>query len=154
MIKKLNHKKVEISEQIYHVFQESYKIEAELLQVKYQDFPPLKRGVNNFQDSTTNFYGFFKANNLTAVIEIDKASNTTGICSLVVHPLYFRLGIAKKLINFSVELHNSEFIVVETGIANKPAIALYEKFGFTLKGKYMTSIGVEKVKFSLNKSKL
>lgn len=154
MIEKLNHKKVEIAEEIHHVFQAAYKIEAELLQVQPQDFPPLKRTVVNFQDSITNFYGFFIASELAAVIEIDKIENVTKICSLVVHPLYFRQGIAKKLLDFSVALFDSEIVVVETGLANKPAITLYEKFGFVFHGKYMTSIGVEKVKFSLNKSKI
>jgi len=151
MITKLNHEKENISKDIHGVFQASYKIEAKLLQVKFQDFPPLKRTVNSFQESTTNFYGFFKASELAAIIEIDKINNTTDICSLVVHPLYFRQGIAKKLLDFAVKLHNSELVIVETGFANKPAIALYEKFGFVLQEKYMTSIGVEKVKFSLVK---
>ncbi|MDO5980245.1 GNAT family N-acetyltransferase [Flavivirga spongiicola] len=152
MIRKLNHKKEQVSKDIYHVFQASYKIEAKLLQVKFQDFPPLKRTVNEFQDSTTNFYGFWKASKLAAVIEIDKVNNITDICSLVVHPLFFRQGIAKKLLEFAVELYNSEIIIVETGLANKPAIILYEKFGFVLQGKYMTSIGIEKVKFSFHKT--
>ncbi|MDD7888050.1 GNAT family N-acetyltransferase [Flavivirga sp. 57AJ16] len=152
MIKKLNHKKEQVSKEIYRIFQASYKIEADLLQVKLQDFPPLKRGVNNFQDSATNFYGFWKASELAAVLEIDKVNNITDICSLVVHPLFFRQGIAKKLLDFAVALHHSEIIIVETGFANKPAVALYETFGFIQQGKYMTSIGIEKVKFTLRKT--
>ncbi|GAA3650617.1 GNAT family N-acetyltransferase [Flavivirga jejuensis] len=154
MITKLNHKKEDVSKEIYRVFQASYRIEAELLQVPFQDFPPLKRTVHGFQESTTNFYGFFKASELAAVIEIDIINNTTDICSLIVHPLYFRQGIAKELLDFAAKLHKSEFVIVETGLANKPAIALYETFGFVLLGKYKTSIGIEKVTFSLEKSNL
>ncbi len=154
MITKLNHEKEEISKEIYRIFQASYQVEAELLQISFQNFPPLKRTANSFQDKTTSFYGFFRASELAAVIEIDKINNVTDICSLIVDPLYFRQGIAKKLLDFAVKLHHTESVVVETGFANKPAIALYEKFGFVLQGKYMTSIGVEKVKFSLEKSKL
>lgn len=153
MVETLNHKNVEISKEIHSVFQASYKIEADLLQVKHQDFPPLKRTVKDFQESITSFYGFFQESNLAAVIEIDQINEITDICSLVVHPLYFRQGIAKKLLNFATELYNSKTIIVETGHANKPAIGLYEKFGFQLQEKYMTSIGIEKVKFSLEKSK-
>jgi len=151
MIKKLNHKDKETATKIYLVFQASYKIEAELLQVKLDEFPPLKRKVGRFQDSTTNFYGFFKDSEIAAVIEIDFLNNTTDICSLVVHPLHFRQGIAKKLLDFAVKLYNSESVIVETGFANKPAITLYQNFGFVLQGKYMTLIGIEKVKFSLTK---
>tara|TARA_R110002049_G_scaffold100420_1_gene244464 strand:- start:4217 stop:4672 length:456 start_codon:yes stop_codon:yes gene_type:complete len=151
MIQKLNNKQEEIAKEIYDVFQASYKIEAELLQVEFQDFPPLKRTINSFQNSSTNFYGFYKATKLAAVIEIDKIKNTTDICSLVVHPLFFRQGIAKKLLDFALKLHNSESVIVETGLANKPAIALYEKFGFVLNRNFMTSIGIEKVQFSFSK---
>ncbi len=154
MIKKLNHTETIIAKEVYHVFQASYKIEADLLQVKFQDFPPLKRTVKDFQGSATYFYGFFQESNLAAVIEIDFINNTTDICSLVVHPSYFRQGIAKKLLEFATKLHTSEFVIVETGLANEPAITLYKKFGFIWQGNYMTSIGIEKVKFSLDKSKL
>ncbi|WP_243396938.1 GNAT family N-acetyltransferase [Flagellimonas pacifica] len=94
MIESLNDKETEIDRYIYRVFQTSYKIEANLLQVNYQDFPPLKRTIKDFQTSATNFYGFFQESNLAAVIEIDEV---TDICSLVVHPSYFRQGIAKQL---------------------------------------------------------
>lgn len=151
MIKKI-HIETKLSKEIWRVFKASYRIEAALLQVKFEDFPPLKRTIKDFQNSITSFYGFFKDENLAAVIEIDLINNTTDICSLVVHPTYFRQGIAKKLLEFAIELHNTDVIIVETGLANKPAIALYEKMGFVLQKKYMTSIGIKKIQFSLNKS--
>ena len=87
-----------ITEQIHVVFQASYSVEAELLGVK--DFPPLKRTVIDFKRSDTSFFGFWMGNELAAVIEIDPKPNTFHISSLVVHPKYFRQGIASKLITF------------------------------------------------------
>lgn len=149
MIKKLDHRDVSISKEIHHVFQISYIIEAKLLEAL--DFPPLKRTIKNIRESNTEFYGFWEEADLAAVIEIDKGNNVTHICSLVVDPLYFRQGIANKFLKFTVELYNSDIITVETGLANKPAINLYEKFGFKFQEQWMTFVGIEKVKFLLSK---
>lgn len=149
MITKLDHRDLGVSKEIYIVFQISYKIEAKLLDVL--DFPPLKRTIGNIQESNTEFFGYWVESNLAALIEIEKSNAGTHICSLVVDPLHFRQGIANKLLKFTVELSNSEIITVETGLANHPAINLYENFGFKMQGHWMTSVGIEKVKFLLNK---
>ncbi len=59
MISKLNQTKVETAERIRAVFQISYAVEAKLLQAN--DFPPLRRKLNEFVESETIFYGVFKS---------------------------------------------------------------------------------------------
>ena len=152
MIKKLDHRDLRISKEIYRVFQISYIIEAKLLDAL--DFPPLKRTIGNIQESNTEFYGYCLESNLAAVIEIEKSNIKMHICSLVVDPLFFRQGIANKFLKFTVELSNSDMITVETGLANQPAINLYENFGFKMQGHWMTSVGIEKVKFLFNKNQI
>jgi hypothetical protein len=88
MIKKLQNNDVEVSKKIRSVFQLSYKIEAELLNAI--DFPPLKRPLENYVNSETEFFGYLKNKELAGVIEIKHNNNFTHINSLVVSPNFFR----------------------------------------------------------------
>lgn len=145
MIKQLNNKDAIIAKKIREVFQVSYVIEAKLLNAKI--FPPLNRTLDDFTKSETQFYGYWKNEALAAVIEIRYNQNSTLIQSLVVDPIFFRQGIAGKLINFVFENYNSKIFNVETGLANLPAIKLYERYGFVEIKQYDTDIGIRKIRF-------
>ena len=69
MIKKLQNNDIEISGQIYAVFQLSYAVEAELLEAN--DFPTLKRPLESYLKSSNGFYGYFENNELARVIEVE-----------------------------------------------------------------------------------
>jgi ribosomal protein S18 acetylase RimI-like enzyme len=148
MIEKLNNKELKIAKNIYSVFQSSYKVEAKLLNAK--NFPPLKRSVENFLKSNSIFFGFYNDIALTGIIELIKYENYTHIRSLVVDPSHFRKGIASKLMKHTFTLVESNLIVVETGVKNKPAIKLYEQFGFKETKQWDTDHGVRKVKLEKN----
>ncbi|ARV14376.1 GNAT family N-acetyltransferase [Polaribacter sp. SA4-12] len=150
MIEKLDNKNELVSEEIRAVFQESYKIEAELLNAI--DFPPLKRELENYRNSNTDFFGYLKDDKLAGVIEINHNSEYTHIQSLVVNPLNFRQGIASALMNFALSNYNSSLFIVETGVKNEPASNLYRRFGFIETKQWDTNHGVRKVKFELQKN--
>lgn len=151
MIKKLNHTDLAIATMIYEVFQVSYSVEAKLLNATY--FPPLHITAEAMQKKETSFFGFWKADKLAAVIELEKMHDTsTDICSLVVSPTYFRQGIASALLAYGITYFKSAIVTVETGVLNSPAIRLYESFNFKEEKRWMTSFGIEKVKFILKVS--
>jgi ribosomal protein S18 acetylase RimI-like enzyme len=150
MIERLQNNDVEVSKEMRSVFQSSYKIEAKLLNAT--DFPPLKRSLKNYIDSTTLFFGYLKDTKLAGVIEIDHNNNFTHINSLVVAPCFFRQGIAHALMEFLFNTFNSNLFVVETGLENEPAIALYKKFNFKEVKQWDTDHGVRKVKFECVKN--
>ena len=139
----LPHKNISTAKKIHHIFQRSYRIEANLIGV--EDFPPLRRTINSFQKSNTHFYGFLKNDELTALIEIDVDENQLEICSLVVDPLFFRQGLASQMMEYILEKFPRNISVVETATVNSPAISLYEKYGFSIKKKWRLKIGIEKV---------
>jgi|TARA_R110000744_G_scaffold298131_1_gene407808 ribosomal protein S18 acetylase RimI-like enzyme len=149
MIKKIVPSEISNAEKIHALFQVSYRIEAELLGVT--DFPPLQRSIIDFQNSITQFFGLWKDDVLAAAVEIDILENTLDICSLVVHPKYFRQGIAQKLLLFLENYDDSKTLIVETGWANVPAIALYKKFGFHETSQYINTGGIKKTCFSKTK---
>jgi ribosomal protein S18 acetylase RimI-like enzyme len=150
MIKKLQNSVLEVAESIQIVFKASYAIEAALLNAI--DFPPLKRSLENYRKSETHFYGYFKDQALAAVIEIIPGESYIHIRSLVVHPVFFRQGIAQKLMLFTLENYNTNLFVVETGVDNLPAWKLYEKLGFVEAVQWETDYGIRKVKFELIKN--
>ncbi|GAC20693.1 GNAT family N-acetyltransferase [Paraglaciecola arctica] len=147
MITKLNNSNENIAEQIFTVFQNSYKIEAQLIGT--DNFPPLLRSTKDIQNSTTQFYGFRENECLAAVIEIAIEDQLLEINSLTVDPSYFRKGIANKLISYV--LNNIVFskAMVETAVVNIPAINLYKKHGFVEFKRWTPAHGIKKLAMSI-----
>ena len=87
MITKLNNSNEEVATQIFTVFQNSYKVEAQLIGTLY--FPPLLRSAKDIEDSKTQFYGFIEDNCLAGVIEVALSGKHLEIDSLTVDPNYF-----------------------------------------------------------------
>lgn len=145
MIKQLNNKDPELSKQIRIVFQASYAVEAKLL--KAIDFPPLKRSLESYIKSDNDFYGFVDKEKLAAVIEINTNKKVTHIQSLVVHPIFFRQGIARKLMVFVLNHYTTKTFMVETGVDNEPASILYKKMDFKEVKQWDTPFGIRKIRF-------
>ena len=147
MIKKLDNSNAKVANEIFTVFQRSYKIEAQLIGTL--DFPPLSRSAKNIEHSTSLFYGFSEKESLAAVIEIVIKGNLLEIDSLTVDPNYFRQGIADKLISYVLNNINLTRAVVETAVVNIPAINLYKKHGFVVFKRWTPSHGIEKLAMSI-----
>jgi len=145
MIIKINNKETKTAEEIRAIFQVSYAVEAKIL--KAVDFPPLKRTVSQFVNSNSEFYAFSIINNIAGIIEIDSHDDLTHIQSLVVDPKYFRKGIGRKLVQFTLDTYKSKLFTVETGTDNEPAIKLYENLGFQELKQWNTNHGIRKVRF-------
>jgi len=147
MITKLDNSNEEIAKQIYTIFQNSYKVEAELIGVL--NFPPLLRSANDIVTSRTDFYGFSDGNSLAAIVEIVFKNKTLEINSLTVDPKYFRKGIAGKLLSFILNAFEFTEAIVETAVVNTPAINLYKQHGFVEFKRWTPSHGIEKVAMSV-----
>ena len=147
MIEKLENTNLEIARRIRSVFQASYKVEADLLGAK--DFPPLKRPIERFVNTATQFYGYIIDGELAGVVEMESTPEVTDVNSLVVHPRFFRKGVGKALMEYVIQTFASERYIVETGVENGPATKLYLKLGFREVDQWDTEIGIRKVKFEM-----
>jgi len=145
MIERLKNNDLEIAKKIRSVFQLSYKVEANILNAT--DFPPLKRPLENYVNSNTAFFGCLKNEELAGVIEIEHNNNFIHIYSLVVDPGFLRQGIARKLMEYVINIFDSKLFVVETGLKNGPATKLYKKFDFKEVKQWNTYHGIRKIKF-------
>jgi len=143
MIKILDNSDTQTSLLIFGVFQSSYRIEAELLSV--ESFPPLSRTATDIQNATTLFYGYYENDGLAAVAEITLSDQCVEIDSFTVSPSHFRKGIANKLLSYILKKYESLQAIVETAVANTPAINLYKKHGFVEFKRWTPSHGIPKV---------
>ena len=128
---------------ISHLMQNSYAVEALLLNV--EDFPPLRRTALDIQNSGSIFYGCMFAAELVAAIEITCEQQVLEIHSLVVSPDYFRQGLAGRLLDFVFKKYAWQSATVETGRDNIPAIQLYQNHGFKITRNWQTESKIMKV---------
>ena len=149
MIKKLDHTNLAIATKMRIVFQESYAIEAKLLNAI--NFPPLQRPLESYIKSTTTFFGYHIKDKIVGIIEVSSNEKTTHINSLVVSPHFFRQGIGRELMDYILQNFSSKVFTVETGLKNIPASTLYKNFGFKEIRQWDTDHGVRKIRFKLSR---
>ena len=150
MIELLDHFSENVANQIYDVFQLSYRVEASLVGI--EDLPPLRRSALDIQSSTSQFLGHRIGVNLAAVVEYAHEGEDLSIDSLVVHPQYFRHGLASELLKSLLAKGQWRIAHVETATANNPALVLYQKFGFSESKRWKTADGIDKIQLVCKKS--
>lgn len=129
MMRRLDLQDKETAEKVLELQAVSYKIEAQI--IDFYDIPPLKDTIDNLRKSGEIFYGYFEDEALAGIISYKVIGNTLDIHRVAVHPSFFRMGIAQKMVNF---IEGAEAginkVVVCTGKENKPAVNLYLKNGY------------------------
>ena len=149
MIKKLDHTNQAIATKMRVVFQESYAVEATLLNAV--NFPPLQRPLESYIKSTTTFFGYHNNDEIVGIIEVSSKQKITHINSLVVSPHFFRQGIGRQLMQHILQYFSSKVFTVETGLENIPASKLYTSLGFKEVSQWDTDHGVRKIRFKLSR---
>ena len=129
MIKKLNLKETETAKNVLELQIASYKVEAEI--IGFYEIPPLKDTINSLKECDEIFYGYHIKDTLAGIISYKIIDDVLDIHRVAVHPQFFKMGIAGKLINFVEGLEsNITKVVVCTAKRNLPAINLYLKNGY------------------------
>ncbi|ANU22270.1 GNAT family N-acetyltransferase [Planococcus donghaensis] len=146
MISKLNQQDEQIAKQIHHIQQAAYRIEAEMM--GFYDIPQLQETLQELQKSDELFIGYGEGQ-VQGVISYRVKGETVDINRLVVGPTYFRKGIGKKLVSYLLKNYRGYEFTVSTGTANKPAIALYQMFGFQEVGVIQVAPGIYCTQFRL-----
>jgi ribosomal protein S18 acetylase RimI-like enzyme len=141
MIKKLDLKDIETAEKILDLQIASYRIEAEL--IGFYEIPPLKDTIESLRACEEIFYGYYSNDALAGIISFKVIDSCLDIHRVAVHPLFFRRGVANKLINFVENLdYEINKIVVSTGKENLPAVKLYIRNGYKKKEDIEISKGI------------
>lgn len=109
----------------------AYSVEAAI--IGSCEIPALRDTVATIQCCGETFWGYFDGAHLAGAISYKRVGATLDIHRLVVHPVAFRRGIARKLLHFleaEARAVAACRIIVATGAANAPACALYRNEGF------------------------
>ncbi|MEH7399751.1 MULTISPECIES: GNAT family N-acetyltransferase [Bacillaceae] len=129
MIVKLDNKDRKMANSILNVQLPAYKVEAKL--INFEGIPQLKDNVESIRDSKEIFIGYVIDNDLKGFLAYSEGNNEYQICRLVVHPICFKRGIARKLVHYFLnEIAKKKKVIVSTGSDNLPAINLYKTSGF------------------------
>ncbi|MCM3707287.1 MULTISPECIES: GNAT family N-acetyltransferase [Cytobacillus] len=128
MIKEINIKDRKAAEQVLSIQLPAYKIEAQI--INYPDLPPLKDTANTLHITGETFFGYFIGARLCGAVSFKEKNDVLDIHRLVVHPDYFRKGIAQKLLNFIEGRQMIKKCIVTTGTKNTHAVTFYLKNGF------------------------
>jgi ribosomal protein S18 acetylase RimI-like enzyme len=130
VIRRLDPGADEDARRLVELQQASYRVEADLIGAA--DLPPLRDTVETLRASGETFWGVEgDGGRLAGAVAYKRLGAILDIHRMMVHPDWFRRGIAGRLLRF-VETAESgvRTVVVSTGAANGPARALYEKHGF------------------------
>lgn len=131
MIRTIDFTNRQLVQQLFELQKGSYLIEAKLVQ--FFEIPPLKENFQDFLQCKETFLGFFEDNKLVGALSYDVEEHQLTICRVVVHPLYFRKGIAQNLLDGLMKFAQKiPLIKVATAKDNVPAKNFYKKNGFRL----------------------
>lgn len=146
MFELLDHRSESVAAQIHALFQRSYEVEARLIGA--EDFPPLRRTTQQIRSSPGAYLGARKSFDLVAAVEYAIDGSHLDIESLAVDSGHFRQGWGTRLLQALLERAEWRTATAETAAGNLPAVALYEKTGFSLSRRWTTGEGIEKVGLS------
>ncbi|REK71156.1 GNAT family N-acetyltransferase [Paenibacillus paeoniae] len=148
MIEKLNHREPITAKAMLAVQLPAYRIEADI--IGFDDIPPLRDTAETIMASEETFVGYWLEEELAGFISYELDEHQLGICRMVVHPQYFRRGIAKGLLSYVLTgAGEQKRITVSTGAKNEPAKALYRSFRFTDAGEIEVAPEVSLALFEL-----
>lgn len=128
-IREIDLKEIMAAAEVLDLQRASYKLEAKLIGT--DEIPPLNETFEQLQTCVETFIGYYIGNRLAGAVSYKKEKGTLDIHRVMVHPDFFRRGIASRLIAHIESLENdTSETIVSTGAANQPAVRLYEKLGF------------------------
>jgi ribosomal protein S18 acetylase RimI-like enzyme len=140
----LDHRDPAVAAALHSLMVASYAVEAEVIGVP--DFAPLRRNAQAIQRSEGRFTGLFRDGQLVAAAEIEDAGHGGWhIGSFVVDPERFREGLGSRLLSDVLASAGGVEVTVSTAIANRPAVRLYQKHGFTVDRTWSTPCGIPMV---------
>ena len=136
-----------IAGQIWRLQHAAYAVEAEL--IGFLAIPPLMDTIETIRTCGETFFGILSDDEIVAAIACEFEGTQVRISRMMVHPDYFRRGLARRLIqHVEKQYPNTDTFTVSTGSKNEPAIRLYESMGYTACREWMPVVGLMITEFS------
>lgn len=116
-------------DELYDLQRQSYTVEKVLLNI--DTFPPLFETSCAFAQADDAILMCTEKGSVRGFLQYEVTKDRLMINKLVVHPNYFRTGVASDLLQALIDLKGDKSIQVETAQENIPAMTLYQKHGLT-----------------------
>ncbi|MFN8445540.1 MAG: GNAT family N-acetyltransferase [Caldilineaceae bacterium] len=146
MIEQIDHRDLRVAQEIYVVQQASYAVEQALIECA--DFPPLQVTPTDIQQEDEIFLGYRVGAQLAGVVSFASLPTLLDIGRLIVHPDYFRRGIASQLLQAVESFAEPAMrITVSTAEKNLPAVQLYLRHGYQQTEQTVLPDGLVLVRF-------
>lgn len=143
MFEKLDLHQADNAARVIDLQRASYRVESEL--ISFSGIPYLFEEEEELLETDEVLIAYWEEDSLLGLLSYEVVEDEFEICRLVVHPDHFKKGIATGLLS---ELEKDVLqgqITVKTASANRPAIKLYEKFGYGFVQHFNTAEGLELV---------
>lgn len=119
----------DLAREIQALQREAYAVEAAL--IGSDGIPALTETLEDLRGTGETWLGCFDAAGLSGAVAWKLLDDgTVDICRLVVAPRAFRGGVATALLDELDRRYLGHRMIVSTGSANEPALALYRRRGF------------------------
>ncbi|MFF5706672.1 GNAT family N-acetyltransferase [Streptomyces sp. NPDC012794] len=127
----------------------SYAVEAEL--IGFDGIPALREGLEAMRARPLRWLGAVTGDGAVAgFLAWEETPDGVSVDRLCVDPARFRRGIASLLVRHALaELFPGRPVEVSTGADNAPAVALYERLGFTRGADFTPVPGLRMASFTL-----
>lgn len=135
-------KDADAAEEVWALQHAAYRVEAAIIGV--WETPPLRDTVESLRESRETFCGFRSQDGeLAGVISYGQEQDGQYVVyRLMVHPDYFRQGIGSRLLAHLLDVIPARHWAVTAEARNSPALALYEKAGFTKQSSFHPAPGI------------
>jgi ribosomal protein S18 acetylase RimI-like enzyme len=151
-IKKLHLKDSDTAEQLWELQHAAYRIEASLIGAPQSALPPLRDTVETLRQCRETFYGYLTEDGgIAGAISLEQETpDRYVICRMMVHPERFRQGIASLLMQHVLSVvPPGSVLTVTAEIRNRPAIALYKRYGMTECKSFQPVPGITMIRLAL-----
>jgi len=119
----------DVARDILALQRQAYAVEAAL--IGSDGIPALTESLEQLRNAGETWLGVFDAAGLCGAVAWQVLDDgTVDICRLVVAPRAFRGGVATGLLDELDRRYPTNPMIVSTGSANEPALALYRQRGF------------------------
>ena len=125
----VDHRDAAIAGRLLEIQRRAYAVEAEL--IGFDGIPPLVESLDQLQSADLTVLAVVDGDDMVAMLGYSESGGVIDIDRLAVHPSHFRRGLGRMLLDHLRARHAGSPIVVSTGADNLPAVALYERAGYT-----------------------
>ncbi|MEU6817916.1 GNAT family N-acetyltransferase [Streptomyces sp. NPDC046860] len=136
---------------VHRIGRHAYAVEAEL--IRFDGIPALLESLEEMRAQPLRWLGAMAEGEITAFVAWrDLPENLIDIERVCVDPRWFRRGLAAALLrHLLTDLAPGRDALVSTGADNRPAVALYERLGFSRIDTIEPAPGLRLARFRLTR---